>query len=482
MKTIRKIPIIFMILLVISQFTLAFAVEVRPVSPTDPDIKSDVIKGLNQPYGLSTDYLGNVYIADTYNNMIKVITANGLELVAGGFDGKNTMGFPRGGLIDGNADVARFNKPRDVFVTKAGIIYVADTGNNVIRKIEGGVVSTISGNGKAGFVNGPAADAQFNLPSALALAKDGKLYVADTLNSSIRVINKDGSVETMSFKPDNKTLTSAKLNEPSDLFFDDEGTLYILDSGNQAVKRVKEGVMSLIAGSVMDLNEETGYVKTGLVNGQADAAKFNFPKGFAMDSKGNIFISDSWNHVIRVVTKDGKVQTYSGSPFSGNTNGDLKLARYNTPTGLVIKNDTLVIADMWNNVIKEVKIDYNDVSFGYTTEALKALVNLSETSDQWTFWENKGKVALEKPIIMEKGLYYLPFKATMQHYGYEISWNAQERKVLYAKADDIGTIDAGRGMVIFDNNSYLSLDDFEKIVGRGFKVLDAYKCIIGVEY
>ena len=481
MKMIRKAALFMIIMIIATQFSLAFATEVKPITSVDSEVKSDLVRGLNQPYGLATDYLGNVYVADTYNNMIKVLTANGLELVAGGFDEKDNMGFPRGGFLDGSALEARFNKPRGIFITTAGIIYVADTGNNVIRKIEAGAVTTISGNGKAGFVDGAANVAQFNLPSALTMDSEGKLYVADTLNSRIRVISKDGSVGTLSFTPDQKTLKSGELNEPSDLLFDDNGILYILDSGNQAIKRVEKGVISLVAGQVNDLNPETGYVKAGLVNGEANEAQFNFPKGFAMDAHGNLFVADSWNHVIRVVRSDGSVETYSGAPFSGNVVGDIKEARYNTPTGLVIKKDTLVISDMWNNEIKEISIDYNDVSFGYSEEALKALIDLTQTTTDWTFWENHEKVTLEKPIIWEEGTCYLPFKATMTHFGYEISWDAVQRRVLYKNGQENGFIDEGIGMKIFQDNSYLSIDDFEKITGKDLKILEANKAIINIE-
>jgi len=481
MKTIKKITLFIMSIIIVAQFSLAFAVDVTSITPVDSEMKSDAILGLNQPYGLATDYLGNVYVADTYNNVIKIVTAKGLQLVAGGVDGKNTMGFPRGGLVDGNALTARFNKPRDIFITMTGVIYVADTGNHVIRKIENSMVTTISGTGSAGFVDGVASEAQFNLPSALTMDSEGRLYVADTLNNCIRVISKNGSARTLAFTPDQKTLTSAKLNEPSDLLFDDKGTLYILDSGNQAVKCVKDGVISLVAGSVNDVNLETGYVNTGLVNGTAKEARFDFPKGFVMDSRGNIFIADSWNHAIRVITTDGNVATYSGAIFSGNTKGDIKEARFNTPTGIVIRNNALVVSDMWNNEIKEIPIDYNDISFGITAEALKALIDPAQTTEAWTFWKAHKKVDFDKPIVKEDGIYYLPFKAVMMHYGYEISWDATSRQVLYAKDDLGGFIDDSVGMKLYENNSYLSVDQLEKITNKKFGILDAYRAIVEVE-
>jgi len=200
-----------------------------------------------------------------------------------------------------------------------------------------------------------------------------------------------------------------------------------------------------------------------------------------MDSKGNIFVADSWNHVIRVITADGNVATYSGSLFSGNVSGDIKAARFNTPTGIVIKNNTLVVSDMWNNEIKEIPIDYSDVSFGITEAALKALIDPAQTTEAWTFWEAYKRVNLDKPIITDKNGHYLPFKALMMHYGYEISWDEVNRRVHYAKGDLGDSIDASTGMMLYENNSYISVDQFEKIVNRKFGILDAYKAVIGLE-
>lgn len=462
----KKITLFLIIMLLVTQSSFVFAMEVKPITPVDPEVKSNITDGLNQPYGLSTDYLGNIYVADTYNNMIKKITAEGLEIVAGGFDIKGNMGFPKGRLVDGKALEARFNQPRDIYITNSGVIYVADTGNNVIRKIEAGYVSTISGNGKPGFTDGMANVAQFNLPSALTMDSEGKLYVADTLNNSIRVISKDGSVQTLSFMPDGQTLTSGALNEPSDILFDDKGVLYILDSGNQSIKRVQDGVISLVAGTVNDVNINTGYVNAGLVDGVGNEAKFNFPKGFAMDGKGNLFVADSWNHVIRVITPEGEVHTFSGEPFKGNIDGDIKTARYDIPTGIIVNNGVLVISDMWNNEIKEIQIDYNDMHFG---------------NSDWMFWDDHNEVVLDKPIINEGNVYLMPFKSTMMYYGYDVSWDAVNRRVLYSNGNVNGFIDDSSGMKVFQSRSYLSTVELGKIIHRELKVLITYKTIMEID-
>lgn len=467
--------------LMLSQFLLAFGGEVTAVTSQDSEIKSDVTLGLNQPYGLSADSYGVVYIADTYNNMIKKISANGLELVAGGFDGKNVMGMPRGALKDGALLDARFRRPRDVFAGSNGVLYVADTENYVIRKIENGKVSTFAGMGVAGYADGAANAAQFNMPSAVIQDKEGKLYVADTLNNCIRQIEKDGRTTTVSFKPDMETLTSAALNEPSDIMLDANGVLYVLDSGNQAIKKIDNGVISLVAGYNGEV-DKTGYGERGLTNDIGEKARFNFPKCFAMDSKGNIFVTDSWNQEIRVILPSGKVRTYVGSPFVGNVVGSLAEARFNTPTGIVIKNNVIVVSDMWNNEIKEVAIDYSNPAFGVSEATLKTLIDSAKTSTEWQYWESKKVVALDKPIVEFESTVYLPFKSMMVLHGFKISWDNVNKRVVYTKGETEGYIDSNSGMKIFDNNSYMKLEELSSILDIDMYQLNEEKAIIGIQY
>jgi hypothetical protein len=156
--------------------------------------------GFNTPYGLAVDSQGRIYVVDCYNNSIRVIANGMVDTVAGSSKGTDAYGFSLGGLVDGDADKARFNKPRAVLVDGQGTIYVVDTGNNIIRKISQGKVSTYAGTGKAGFRNGSVREAQFNAPSGLALDKAGNLYVADTLNNVIRKISPQGFVTTYAGK------------------------------------------------------------------------------------------------------------------------------------------------------------------------------------------------------------------------------------------------------------------------------------------
>ncbi len=476
----KLITAIMCVLLMASQFAFALEAEVVSLTSREPEVKSDVKDGLNQPYGISVDKEGNLYVADTYNNMIKKISPLGIEIVAGSYTGKNSMGFPKGGLKDGPALESKFKRPRDVFATEQGELIVADTENHVIRKIADGRVVTIAGTGVAGRADGTAEKAQFNMPSAVWQTTDGNLYVADTLNNRICKIDGSGITQTLVFRPDGITLQTAALNEPSDILMTASGVLYILDSGNQAIKRVQNGVISLVAGYT-GINDSNGYGETGLVDARKGEARFNFPKGFVMDNKGNIFVSDSWNHVIRVITADGAVETYAGSLFSGNTVGTLESARFNTPTGIAIRNGKLIVSDMWNNEVKEIDIDYSDAVFSGSEKSLESLIDPQRTTEAWSFWKDGNLLILSRPIIEENGVVYLPFRAVMEAHEYGVQWQESSRSVFYESADSQGMIDERSGMRLFNDNSYLSVEGVEKILNIDLHLLDSHHAIIEME-
>ena len=123
-------------------------------------------------------------------------------------------------MKDGTASEAQFNRPRDIAINSKGEIFVADTGNNLIRKISNGKVSTFSGNGATGFKNGKCNEASFNSPSGITIDKEDNIYIADTFNNAIRVINSKGEVSTLSFETGEGYFDASRLNEPSDIVFD----------------------------------------------------------------------------------------------------------------------------------------------------------------------------------------------------------------------------------------------------------------------
>lgn len=238
-----------------------------------------------EPRGVCVDPSnGNVYVADTFNHRIRLIAGGQVSTVAG--DG--TAAY-----LDGPVVSARFNQPKAVVSNGAGTLYIADYVNSAIRIISGGVVSTLAGNGTVGTSDGVGSGARFNRPHALVLASDGSLYVADTHNNRIRKIDSLGQVTTVAGSVSgfvDGPVSSARFRLPYGLAIDGAGTLYVADRGNHRLRMIKAGMVSTLAGSG----------SAGLVNGPAAMAQFNRPKGVALGSNGQIYISDHGNHAIRV--------------------------------------------------------------------------------------------------------------------------------------------------------------------------------------
>jgi len=197
----------------------------------------------NRPYGIAVDSNGNVYVADTYNNVIRKVTPSQAVTT---FAGEGSAGYG-----DGTGTAAYFDQPAGVAVDSSGNVYVAD-GSNYIRKISpSAVVTTIAGNGTAGYADGAAASAEFDTPYGVAVDSSGNVYVADTYNNRIRKISTSGTVSTVAGSTSgylDSTGTSAEFNYPAYLIFDSSGNLYVSDSGNNAVRKVTTaGVVTTLA-------------------------------------------------------------------------------------------------------------------------------------------------------------------------------------------------------------------------------------------
>jgi len=262
--------------------------------------------------GVAADSGGNVYIADTGNNRIRKVANGVITTVAG----NGTAGY---GGDNGSAASAQLNGPNSVAVDPAGNLYIADTGNNCIRKVSNGVITTVAGNGTAGFSgdNGPATAAQLNAPLGVALDSSGNLYIADGRNYRIRKVS-NGVIATVAgngtggFSGDNGPATSAQLNVPAAIALDSAGALYVAD--NFRLRKVSNGVISTVAG-----NGTSGFSGD---NGPATSAQFSIIPGVAVDSSGNVYVADTQNNRIRILTpgtlpvisKGGVVPVYSSVP------------------------------------------------------------------------------------------------------------------------------------------------------------------------
>ncbi|MCO5951129.1 gliding motility-associated C-terminal domain-containing protein [Mucilaginibacter flavidus] len=319
---------------------------------TPGNVNGDAITATyKQPSGLAFDAAGNLYVADYLNNLIRKITPAGISTT---FAGSGDIGFS-----NGTGTTAVFGKPSSIVIDAAGNLYVADSNNSLIRKITpGAVVTTFAGTGTIGSANGTALSASFNIPEGLAIDAAGNIYVADTFNDLIRKIAPDGTVSTLagSGAPGNNNGngTGASFNMPQNLTVDAAGNVFVTDLGNNVIRKITpSGDVSTYAGSG----------SAGSNNGQALSASFNKPSGIAVDDIGDLFVSDFGGNIIRMIDPAGNVITLAGDGVAGSLNNTGTAASFAGPKGLALDaGRKLYIADSFNN---EIRTAY---TLGYTID------------------------------------------------------------------------------------------------------------------
>ncbi|WP_164840445.1 NHL repeat-containing protein [Collimonas arenae] len=300
----------------------------------------------NQPAGIATDLAGNLFVSDTGNNTVRKITAAGVVTTVAGSAGN-------AGNKDGTAQQARFSEPNGIAIDLAGNLYVADTQNNTIRKISSaGFISTLAGSpGQAGRDDGSTGNARFNQPWGITLDAAGNLYVADTGNNAIRKITTTGLVSTIAGTPgfagnSDGNGSGAQFNQPHGIAIDTSANLYIADTNNNTIRKLTQtGDVSTLAGDV-----------AGNSDGSGQRARFNQPIGIAVDSAGNIRVTDTGNQLIRNVSMSGVVNTIAGTAgISGYTDGTGSNARFDQPMGIATDAaNNMYVADTVNNVIRKI--------------------------------------------------------------------------------------------------------------------------------
>ena len=305
------------------------------------DGSAAVAARLNEPVGVALDGSGNLYIADTINNRIRKVDAAGVITTVAG------NGTPGYGGDGGAAVAAQLRYPQGVALDGSGNLYIADSSNSRIRKVDtAGVITTVAGDGTQGYGGdgGTAVAAQLNQPFGVALDGSGNLYIADTINNRIRKVDAAGVITTV----------AAQLGGPAGVALDGAGNLYIAEWNNHRIRKVDAaGVITTVAG-----DGTRGYSGDG---GAAVAAQLHTPVGVALDGSGNLYIADRFNSHIRKVDTAGVITTVAGNGTSGygGDGGPATAAQLSVPRGVALDGaGNLYIADRFNHRIRRVSAQF----------------------------------------------------------------------------------------------------------------------------
>ena len=347
---------------------------------------------LSCPEGVALDGAGHLYIADTCNHRIRRVDASGIITTVAGIGERGYSGD------SGRAVEARLTYPDDVAVDEAGNLYIADTRNDTIRRVDtagtittaayviglegiavdktgnlyiadsgnhrirrmdtSGIITTVAGIGERGYSGdeGLAVEAQLNRPYDVAVDGVGNLYIVDSGNYRIRRVDTVGIITTVAgigergYSGDEGLAVKAQLNQPYDVAVDGVGNLYIADSGNYRIRQVDAArTITTIAG--------IGEIRYSGDGGPANQADLYYPKDVTVDRLGNLYIADTWNDRVRRVDTSGIITTVAGSGYRGYSGdeGPAVFARLNRPNDVAMDGaGNLYIADSWNNRIRRV--------------------------------------------------------------------------------------------------------------------------------
>jgi sugar lactone lactonase YvrE len=313
------------------------------------------------PAGIAIDSSGNIFVADQTARTIRKVTSAGVVSTIAGSD-------LAVGSANGTGAAARFYNPTGIAVDTAGNVFVADTVNHTIRKVtSAGVVTTLAGTaGTSGTTDGIGSAARFDYPHGIAIDTAGNLFIADQSNSTIRKVTSAGVVTTLAGTGKSAGLTdgtgsAARFNYPVGVAVDAAGNVFVADTSSHTIRKVTSvGVVTTLAGQ--------GGVQ-GSTDAAGSAARFSSPIGLAVDTAGNIFVTDAGSNTVRKVTSSGVVTTEAGlAETAGSNNGLGSAARFSYPFGVAVNTaGNVFVADQSNSTIR------NSVSSAPATVTLSGL-------------------------------------------------------------------------------------------------------------
>lgn len=400
------------------------------------------------PYSIVTLPDGTVLVSDSRNQLIRQIAGGEVKTYAGITFELDEFGIPEGGWSDGDKELAVFYHPSGMAADADSNVYIADAENNLIRKISAsGKVTTVAGDGFIGDQDGMRQNARFNYPQDVAVAKDGTLYVADTLNHLIRKITVNGEVSTLnapSIRPVevvagsvelagdylDGNLEDAKFNEPSGLALDSKGNLYVSDTGNQLIRYIDFAAnkVTTVAGNLQQgsavSQSNALYAAGGYADGSALEASFNFPKGLAVTEENGVLIADSLNHTIRYLL-DGQVTTLAGdlNGSHGNINGINGYNRLHNPTDVAVQQDgSILIADSYNHLIRQLTLYHLAEDLPHNDQ-VKVVVD----SEVVSFDDAQPKIV--------NGRILIPIRRAAEVMGYSLAFDNNGKSILVTKGD-----------------------------------------------
>lgn len=396
---------------------------------------------------------GKLLVSDSSNHLIRAVTVKDVTSFTGMDLGEDEANLPYGGYNDAELAKSAFDLPSGLTVDGLGNVYVADTKNNAIRKIsKDGKVTTLAGNGSVGANNGVGANAAFYEPSDVAVDSRGNVYVADTLNHVIRKITASGKVTTLT-APSTRiveyfpgavetagdfmdgAIASAKFNEPSGLALDSKGNLYVSDRGNQRIRYI-----DFAAGKVSTVagggtyGKQAAYIEGDFVDGTASQSRLNAPEGLTVTADGVLIVADSLNHAIRIV-KEGKVSTLTGIPTEyGVNDGVTDNAQFNHPTDVTVLNDGRLV------IVDE---------FGNKIRVLQKYAKPSSipAGKGISVLYNGVLVPTEVPAQLKSNAVLLPVRDVGNALGYKVGFDKQSGDSVLTKGNTVYKIGNGTNTV-----------------------------------